>query len=292
MNSENSPKYLSSRPSKVYLKKIIKTALKEDIGRGDITSKAIVPANLNYTARLVAKENGIIAGLEVATICFELLDSKIRLEMSYQDGDRIERGAVIGTISGSARAILAAERTALNFLQRMSGIATHTRQFVDAVKNFGTIILDTRKTVPGLRLLDKWAVELGGGHNHRFGLHDMVMIKENHIAVAGGISPAIEKVRNEYHGKYRIVVEVKDLTELEEAILLRADQILLDNMKLADLQRAVQFTAKRIPLEASGNVTLDNASDIAETGVDYISIGAITHSIKALDISLLLMGTI
>jgi nicotinate-nucleotide pyrophosphorylase (carboxylating) len=292
MNAGNLSEHQSSGPSGIYLKKIIKTALKEDIGRGDITSRAIVPANLYYTARLVAKEKGIIAGLAVASLCFELLDSKISLEFSYLDGDRIDKNAIVGTIKGPARTILASERTALNFLQRMSGIATYTGQFVEAVKDFGTIILDTRKTVPGLRLLDKWAVQLGGGQNHRHGLYDMVMVKENHIAVAGGITPAVEKVRKKYRNKFRIVVEVKNLTELEEAILLNVDRILLDNMKLSDLQKAVQFTAKRIPLEASGNVTLDNASDIAQTGVDYISIGAITHSIKALDISLLLMGTI
>jgi nicotinate-nucleotide pyrophosphorylase (carboxylating) len=292
MNAVKSTEYPSGGPSSIYLKKIIKTALKEDIGKGDITSKAIVPPNLGYTARLVAKENGIIAGLRVASLCFELLDSKISLELSYLDGDRIDKNTVIGTIKGPARTILAAERTALNFLQRMSGIATYTRQFVERVKEFGTIILDTRKTAPGLRLLDKWAVELGGGQNHRHGLYDMVMVKENHIAVAGGITPAVEKVRRKYRDKFRIVVEVKNLIELEEAILLKVDRILLDNMKPPDLQKAVEFTANRIPLEASGNVTLDNASDIAQTGVDYISIGAITHSIKALDISLLLMGTI
>jgi nicotinate-nucleotide pyrophosphorylase (carboxylating) len=292
MNTIRNYNYTSIRPSGNELKKIVRAALKEDIGGGDITSRAIVPANLNYTARLVAKQSGIIAGLDVAIACFEQFDSNMQFDMHYLDGDRIDKDAVIGTISGSARGILAAERTALNFLQRMSGIATYTCQFVDAVKNSRTVILDTRKTAPGLRRLDKWAVELGGGQNHRFGLYDMVMIKENHIAVAGGISPAVAKVRKKYRDKFQIVVEVKDLSELEEAIQLKVDRILLDNMSLANLRKAVQFTANRIPLEASGNVSLENAADIAKTGIDFISIGAITHSIKALDISLLLMGTI
>ena len=279
-------------PSFSQIKKIVKSALKEDIGRGDITSRAIVPADLNYNARLVAKESGIVAGLTVARLCFELVDPDIQLKSKYRDGDRLEKGEDIATISGPARGILSAERTALNFLQRMSGIATRTHQFVDKIKDFNTVILDTRKTAPGLRPLDKWAVGLGGGQNHRFGLFDMVMIKENHIAVAGGITPAVEKIRKKHAAKFKIVVEVKNLTELEEAVSLRVDRILLDNMSIPDLKKAVQFTRKRIPLEASGNVTLETVTAIAETGVDYISIGAITHSIKAMDISLLLMGTI
>ena len=279
-------------PSLSQIKKIVKSALKEDIGRGDITSRTIVPASLNYNARLIAKESGIVAGLAVAALCFEIVDPDIQLNSKYRDGDRLEKGEDIATISGPARGILSAERTALNFLQRMSGIATRTRQFVDKIKDFNTVILDTRKTAPGLRPLDKWAVVLGGGQNHRFGLFDMVMIKENHIAVAGGITPAVEKIRKKHGRKFKIVVEVKNLTELEEAVFLRVDRILLDNMSTPDLKKAVQFTKRQIPLEASGNVTLETITDIAETGVDYISIGAITHSIKAMDISLLLMGTI
>ena len=266
---------------------IVKQALAEDIGSGDVTTNCTIPQEEKIEATLWAKEDGIIAGLQVFAAAFRLLDSDTEINSIVQDGQAVENGKQVAVVRGSARAILTAERVALNFLQRMSGIATATRKMVQAVKGTRAKILDTRKTVPGLRYLDKWAVRLGGGENHRFGLFDMVLIKDNHIAACGSISEAVRQVRRCDDQKRRIEVEVKNLDELQEALALKVDRILLDNMDLATLKRAVELTAGRIPLEASGNVTLENVRSIAETGVDYISVGSLTHSVKALDLSLL-----
>lgn len=269
------------------LESIVRRALDEDIGDGDVTTLCTLPVDAVAEGSFYAKQAGVVAGLEVARLAFSLVDERVRFFPRVADGDRVARGDVIATVTGPARALLSAERVALNFLQRMSGIATMTRQFVDAVGGSSAVILDTRKTVPGLRLLDKWAVRLGGGQNHRAGLYDMVLIKENHIAAVGSISEAVARVRAGDERARAIEVEVTNLNELEEALSLDVDRIMLDNMSLAEMREAVHLAAGRVPLEASGNVSLDNVADVAATGVGYISIGMLTHSVKALDISLL-----
>jgi nicotinate-nucleotide pyrophosphorylase (carboxylating) len=264
---------------------IIHRALEEDIGSGDITTLSTIPVNSVLKGIFIAKESGVIAGLEVARETFRYLDKQISFSQKVIDGRKVKQGTVLATVRGRGRILLTAERTSLNFLQRMSGIATLTRAYVDAVKGTNAVILDTRKTSPGNRLIDKQAVFLGGGANHRFGLFDMVMIKDNHIEAAGGITQAVTQVWA--HDKMRrpIEVEVKNLEELREAISLKVDRIMLDNMNIKSLREAVRFTAGRVPLEASGNVTLKNIAAVAATGVDMISIGALTHSVHALDIS-------
>lgn len=274
---------------------IIRRALAEDLGPtpdsplGDLTTLATVPADLTLTARLVAKADGILAGLAVFARTFTLLDPATQLTFHAADGDSVTRGQVVAHLTGPGRALLTAERTALNLLQRMSGIATYTHALVTAATaaNPRVRILDTRKTVPGLRALDKYAVTLGGGHNHRTGLYDMALIKENHIAAAGGITAAVQRVRAAYPD-LPIEVEVTTLTELDEALPLNLNRILLDNMTLDQLRAAVAKTASTTPLEASGNVSLATVAQIAATGVDYISSGALTHSVTALDLSLLI----
>lgn len=266
----------------------LRRALAEDIGSGDVTTAAIVPENLTASGTVVAKADGIVAGIEVAKAVFALVDPELQVNPHLLDGDAVRAGQPIATVHGRVRSILMAERVALNFMQRMSGIATLTRRFVDAVSGTRAKILDTRKTVPGLRLFDKWAVRLGGGVNHRLGLFDMVLIKENHARAAGSLTEAVRRVRERYGRRYAVEVEVRTLAELEETLSLEVDRILLDNMDVPSLREAVGLTAGRVPLEASGNVTLENVRAIAETGVDYISVGALTHSPKALDISLLL----
>ena len=270
------------------LKPIVQRALDEDVSDGDVTTLCTIPADATTRGDFIAKADGLIAGLEVARLTFALIDERVNVDFSIRDGDAVTKGQVFGTVSGPTRSLLIAERTALNFLQRMSGIATATHRFVEAVKPYRAIILDTRKTAPGLRLLDKWAVKLGGGENHRIGLFDMVLIKNNHITAVGSITAAINRVR-ECDDRHRpIEVEVRSLNELREALVLQPDRILLDNMSLDQIREAVQIATERVPLEASGNVTLETVNAIAATGVDYISSGALTHSVKALDISLTL----
>jgi nicotinate-nucleotide pyrophosphorylase (carboxylating) len=268
------------------VKPIIRRALREDIGDGDVTTRCTVPAQALLTGRFIAKEAGIVAGLEVARLTFALLDESVEFIPHLADGGHVAVGQVIATVGGPGRALLGGERVALNFLQRMSGIASLARSFVTAVQGTQAIILDTRKTAPGLRLLDKWAVRLGGAQNHRSGLYDMVLIKDNHIAAVGGIAQAVQRVRARDRQKRAIEVEVKDLAELQEALALTVDRIMLDNMSLDQMREAVRLTGGRVPLEASGNVTLENVAAVAATGVDYISVGALTHSVQALDISL------
>jgi nicotinate-nucleotide pyrophosphorylase (carboxylating) len=269
-------------------KPVVQQALAEDLGSGDVTTLYTVPAELTMNGQFIAKQAGVVAGLEVARLTFGLLDERVEFRPQVADGSQIDKGQVLATISGPGQALLSGERVALNFLQRMSGIASQTRRFVEAVRGTSAIILDTRKTAPGLRLLDKWAVRLGGGQNHRLGLYDMALIKENHIAAVGTITETVASIRAGDPQKRAIEVEVKNLAELQEALTLEVDRILLDNMSLAEMREAVKLSAGRKPLEASGNVDLENVAAIAETGVDYISVGKLTHSVTALDISLLL----
>lgn len=275
-------------PTRDQLQPIVQRALDEDIADGDVTTLCTIPAAATTSGDFIAKANGIIAGLDVVRLTFALIDERVTVDFSIQDGDAVVKGQVFGTVSGPTRSLLIAERTALNFLQRMSGIATATQRFMDAIKPYRAIILDTRKTAPGLRLLDKWAVKLGGGQNHRIGLFDMVLIKNNHITAVGSITAAINRVRDCDDRHRPIEVEVRTLAELQEALALHPDRILLDNMSLDQMREAVAIVAGRVPLEASGNVTLESVNAIAATGVDYISSGALTHSVKALDISLTL----
>ncbi|HMQ54720.1 MAG TPA: carboxylating nicotinate-nucleotide diphosphorylase [Anaerolineae bacterium] len=267
---------------------LVRAALAEDIGSEDVTTRCIVPPHLVLTGKFVAKESGVVAGLAVAHLTFSLLDTQVRFEPYLTDGEPVQAGQIIAVVEGPAPALLSGERVALNFMQRMSGIATLSRRFVEAVAGTKAVILDTRKTAPGLRVLDKWAVRLGGAANHRAGLYDMVLIKENHITAAGTITEAVSRVRAGDRQRRPVEVEVKNLAELSEALGLRVDRILLDNMSLTTIKEAVQIANGQIPLEASGNVSLETVAQIAATGVDFISVGALTHSVKALDLSLLL----
>ena len=253
---------------------------------GDITSMATIPQGNPLNGYIRTKANGVVAGLPVAEVVFNLVDPTISFRRTVKDGDVVQKGQVLAQVQGNGRSLLTGERTALNFLGRLSGIATMTYMFVQAVKDTKAVILDTRKTAPGLRYLDKYAVHCGGAQNHRIGLFDMVLIKDNHIAGAGGITPAVERVREMHGQRYAIEVEVKNLTELEEAIKLKVDRIMLDNMDLDAMRRAVQVGNGRVPLEASGNINLNNVRQIAETGINFISSGALTHSAPTLDISM------
>jgi nicotinate-nucleotide pyrophosphorylase (carboxylating) len=273
-------------PAQLLIDPQIRAALDEDMGRaGDITSEMTIPAAQRIEAKLVARKSGRIAGLIAAEIAFALVDPGLKFSVKTPDGSPAAEGALLATISGSARSILTAERVVLNFLGHLSGVATATAALVNAVSGTKARIVCTRKTLPNLRILQKYAVRCGGGFNHRFGLDDAVLIKDNHVAAAGGIGPALERVRGLGH-MVKIEIEVDTLTQLEEALSLGADTILLDNMTPDELRRAVALTKGRAILEASGNVTLQSVRAIAESGVDYISSGAITHSAANLDIGL------
>ena len=269
---------------------LIDMALAEDRGSGDWTTRWVIPARTRAQARIVAKADGVLSGLAVASAVFLRLDPRVEFVSTLNDGSAIRDGDVVCTIRGPARTILTGERTALNFLQRLSGIATMTRKFVEAVEGTETKILDTRKTTPGLRSLEKAAVKAGGGQNHRVGLYDMVLIKENHIAVAGGVAEAVKRVRDANTRGLRVEVEVRTKDELRAALDIGCDIVLLDNMDVQQIRECVRVVKQRSPevkTEASGNMTLDRVRTIAETGVDYISVGALTHSATALDLSLL-----
>jgi len=273
-------------PHPLLLEPIVRRALEEDLGRaGDITSELVVPARSRAKAVLKTREPGRIAGLICAEAAFRLLDATLEFRLDARDGGDAEAGASLATLQGSARGILAGERVALNFVGRLSGVATQTRALADAVAGTKARVVCTRKTTPGLRLLEKYAVRCGGGFNHRFGLDDAVLIKDNHILVAGGLAPALERARDGAGHMMTIEVEVETLDQLEEALRLGVDTILLDNMSTDDLKRAVEMTKGRAVLEASGNVTLATVRAIAETGVDYVSSGAITHSAPCLDVT-------
>lgn len=264
---------------------IIEAGLKEDINSGDITTNLLIPADSQTIAYMIAKADGVIAGLPVAEQVFRKLDPEVKFICEVSDGQKVKTGDLICTITASYRAILTGERLALNFLQRMSGIATETAKYTEAVKEFKTKILDTRKTVPGLRLLDKYAVKTGGGTNHRIGLYDMVMIKDNHISVAGSISKAVNAIRTNIPADMKIEVETTTLEQVREAIEAKADIIMLDNMNNETMTKAVNIINGRAKVEASGNMNLTRVREVAATGVDFISIGALTHSVTALDIS-------
>ncbi|HUV89663.1 MAG TPA: quinolinate synthase NadA [Anaerolineae bacterium] len=264
---------------------LIELAIAEDIGPGDATSDAVLPPDLVLRGRILAKQAGIIAGLPVAEAVFSRVDPALVFQPHIQDGASVAAGDLVAEVVGPGRGMLAAERTVLNFLQRLSGIATLTRAFVEAAAGTHATILDTRKTHPGYRVLEKYAVRVGGGQNHRMGLHDMLLVKDNHIEAAGSITAAVERARAVY-GHLPIEVEVKNLDELREALALNLDRVMLDNMDLDEMQAAVRLTAGRVPLEASGGVSLECVAAIAATGVDYISVGALTHSAPALDVSM------
>ena len=262
----------------------IQRALAEDIGAGDATTLSIVPPDATMRGQIIAKQDGIIAGLDVARAAYELLDSAVEFSPQLADGSRVTRAGLLALVSGRTSSLLTAERTALNFLGRMSGIATLTRQFVDAVAGTRAVILDTRKTAPGLRAVDKLAVKLGGGGNHRIGLYDMILIKDNHIDHAGGIEEAVRRAKAARSG-LPIEVEARTMNDVRVALSLGVERILLDNMSVEMMAEAVRLTNGRAKLEASGNVTLETVRRIAETGVDFISVGALTHSAKAFDVS-------
>ena len=270
----------------ILVDKIIEQALLEDIGTGDITTESIIPSNLKAKGIIKTSDEGVVAGLDIARLVFQKLDSDNTFQEKIIDGTKITQGKLLAEITGSARTILKGERVALNFLQRMSGIATITSKFCQEVKDFPVRIVDTRKTTPGLRILEKYAVRMGGGHNHRFGLYDAVLIKDNHIAAAGGIKSAVNSVRKQISHTVKIEVEVENLSQLQEALEMRVDVIMLDNMNLNVMKKAVKTAKDKVLLEASGRVTLENVREIAQTGVDLISIGALTHSVKSLDISM------
>ena len=271
------------------ISKVISSALKEDIKNGDITTKATISKSKKAVGKFLVKADGIIAGLEIAKSVFKQVDPKIKFEIKINDGSKVKYGDVAAIVTGKAQSLLTAERTALNFLQRMSGIATSANLYSEKIKHTKAKIIDTRKTVPGLRTLDKLAVKLGGCTNHRIGLYDMFLIKDNHIEVAGSITNAVDacvKYNKRHNNKFKIEVETKNLKEVKEALTTKADIIMLDNFEVGEMKKAVELINGKCKVEASGGVNLETVKCIAETGVDYISVGALTHSVKALDISL------
>jgi nicotinate-nucleotide pyrophosphorylase (carboxylating) len=274
---------------------LVRVALKEDIGKGDITSKLTVPKPTQALALIMAKEDAVIAGLPVAMLVYEMVDPELAFDGLLPDGSRVEYGDILAKIQGSARSILAGERVALNFLQHLSGVATLTAKYVEQVQGTSARILDTRKTLPGFRVLDKYAVRMGGGTNHRMGLYDMVLIKSNHAELAGGIGNAIRKIKRSNGKGTQVVAEVRTLNEATEALFASPDRLLLDNMSLDKIREVVALveTSNRArevktDLEVSGGVTLDNVRAIAQTGVNFVSVGALTHSARAVDLSLTL----
>lgn len=267
------------------LNDLIRRSLEEDIGYGDITTNSLVPAEQFAQGIFYAKDTGVIAGIKVSEAVFQTLDPDVEVQILKNDGDTVKPGDTIAIVKGKTRALLTGERTALNFVQRLSGIASQTRQLVDLIKDYKAELLDTRKTTPGLRVLEKFAVGVGGARNHRFGLYDGVMIKDNHIVAAGGIKPAVMLARQKVPHTVRIEVEVESLAQLQEALEAGADIIMLDNMDTAVMKEAVAITGGRALLEASGGIKAANLADVASTGVDFISMGALTHSAVSLDIS-------
>ncbi|MCF8228659.1 MAG: carboxylating nicotinate-nucleotide diphosphorylase [Bacteroidales bacterium] len=269
---------------------LIKLALEEDLGDGDHTSLSTIPRDAKGQARLFIKEKGIIAGIEIAIMVFQQLDKNIRIKKFLKDGAAVNPGDIGFVVEGKVHSILSGERLALNYLQRMSGIASFTHQVAQKLKGLNTKILDTRKTTPNMRYFEKEAVRIGGGYNHRMGLYDMIMIKDNHIDFAGGIEAAVNSVKkylNKNKKNLKVEIEVRSFEELHEVLAIgQIDRIMLDNFELEDLRKAVEIIDKRFETEASGGISIDNARAYAETGVDFISMGALTHQIKSLDMSL------
>jgi nicotinate-nucleotide pyrophosphorylase (carboxylating) len=265
---------------------IIDAALGEDMPEGDVTSGSIIPAEARSEAIFLAKEDGVLAGLAIARRVLEKIDPAVEFDEKIQDGASFRKFDILAAIEGPTMAILKGERTALNFLQHLSGVATATRRFVDAVAGTKAKILDTRKTTPGLRLLEKYAVKMGGGTNHRLSLSDMILIKDNHLRYVGSVAEAVRRARAAAKPGIRIEVEAVDIAQVRDALAAGADMIMLDNMTLETMREAVSLAESRVPLEASGNMSLDRVRAVAETGVDFISVGALTHSARAVDISL------
>lgn len=273
------------------LTRIIEAALAEDVNTGDITTLSTVPYDTQIIGRFLAKASGVLCGTSVARMVFSYIDPEIRLDFRFQDGDAVQNGDVIAHISGRAIPVLTGERLALNFMQRMSGIATRTREAVEKVEGFSVRILDTRKTTPGLRMLEKYAVRVGGGYNHRYTLSDGVLIKDNHIQAAGGITQAVRAARSSVPHMLKIEVETETLEQVSEALSAGADVIMLDNMSVELMTQAVKLIDKRALIEASGNMDEKDLREVAGTGVDFISIGALTNSVRPLDISLKLTAS-
>lgn len=269
-----------------FLAQLIDMALSEDVGTGDITTDYLIPCNSRGHGMIVAKENLVLAGLDIAKTVFLRLDPQMRLQSAYADGAEIVRGETVLSLEGSLRALLTAERPALNFLQHLSGIATHVRTYVNALQHRRVRLVDTRKTTPGWRVLEKYAVHMGGAHNHRMGLFDGILIKDNHIAACGGIQQAVAQARKQMSHLIKIEVEVSDLAGVKEALASGVDIIMLDNMDIPHIREAVSVIQNRAIVEVSGGVTLEQLNALAETGVDLISVGALTHSARAVDLSM------
>ncbi len=270
----------------IAVEELVRRALLEDIGPGDITTEATVPDEMTCTAVIIAKQDGLLCGQQVAQAAFRIINPSLTYEVLVPEGSPVTEGQQVARISGHARSILTAERVALNFLQRMSGIATTTRNLSEKIKYYRARLVETRKTTPGLRIVEKYAVRVGGGLNHRYGLHDAILIKDNHIAIAGGVRQSVVNARRVASHTSRVEVEVENLDQLQEALEAGADIILLDNMDYESMKKAVEITQGRAILEASGGITADTLEDAARTGVDIISMGALTHSVKSLDLSL------
>ena len=272
-------------PDNFSLSEFVQRVLAEDLGTGDVTSEAIIAKDARVTAEMTARQALVVAGLEIAAAFFRALDENVQVEQLIKDGTRVERGTTLMRLDGNARSMLAAERSALNTLQHLSGIATLTRQYVDAIDGTGTVLLDTRKTIPGLRVLEKFASRMGGAQNHRMRLDDGVLIKDNHVAVCGSVAEAVRRAKAAATG-LEVQVEVDRIDQIEPALAAGADRLLLDNMDPAQLREAVQLVSHRVPLEASGGVTLETIRFLAETGVTFISVGRVTQSAPAVDIGL------
>lgn len=270
----------------IYYESLVKEALNEDLGFQDLTTEAIISETHCSVAEITAKATGIIAGMDIAKCAFKLLDEEVSFQTKIADGAKVSPGQVVAVIEGRTRTLLGGERVALNFLQRLSGIATGTNKAVESVKDFPCHLVDTRKTTPGLRGMEKYAVRTGGGYNHRFGLFDAILIKDNHITAAGGITEAVSLVRAKVGHMVKVEVETETLAQVEEALRTSVDIIMLDNMSADQMKEAVQLINKEVLTEASGGINLDNLVRVAETGVDLISLGWLTHSAQALDLSL------
>ena len=271
---------------------IIEAALEEDMPQGDVTSESVIPDDSRSQAIILAKENGILAGLDVARRVFEKIDPDVKFEKKKEDGQKFSSGQTLAVLQGTSISLLKGERTALNFLQRMSGIATATGKYVLALKGTQTRVLDTRKTTPGLRNLEKYAVKMGGGQNHRHNLSEMVLIKDNHLKLLGSISEAVRRAKERIIPGMKIEVEPTCLKDVQEAVQSGADMVMLDNMPIGEMREVIQWVKGRIPLEVSGMVTLEKIREIADLGIDYISVGSLTHSYKSVDICMEFLGEV